>query len=268
MFRRIGRRKEHDIRSSSEEDSKRKSTAAIMKQKNDDIDRDLDRQQEERKVVKILLLGAGESGKSAILKQMRRLYGSPMTEDEQHVMTKSSSMVVEKFHIDGIEYEMYDVGGQQRSGRRKWIDCFDDVDGVIFVAALSAYDQQTLSDAKQTNRMSAALELFRFVCHHRAFAKNTTKILFLNKKDVFLEKILTSDIAAQTPFSDYAGPPQDYNSGVLYFIQKFEECRIIDDDFNDSRLQIQVICATDDSVEFVLDATRTIIMVDAVRRTL
>jgi hypothetical protein len=35
---------------------------------------------------------------------------------------------------------IYDVGGQ-RAERRKWIHCFDDVTAVIFVAAISEYDQ-------------------------------------------------------------------------------------------------------------------------------
>lgn len=51
--------------------------------KSNAIDRELDRhrQQEDLKV-KLLLLGAGESGKSTIFKQMRILHGSPRSEDD------------------------------------------------------------------------------------------------------------------------------------------------------------------------------------------
>jgi GTPase SAR1 family protein len=163
----------------------------------------------------------------------------PTTQDILLARVKTTQVVMERYRIDGIDFEMYDVGGQ-RSERRKWIDCFDNVDAVIFVAALSEYDQ-TLAEAKRTNRMVEALELFRSVCNNRAFA-NTSIMLFLNKKDIFAEKIQYSDIQAQKPFQDYAGPPREFNSGVLYFIQKFKEC-LINDDFNDSF--IHVTCATD-----------------------
>ena len=35
---------------------------------------------------------------------------------------------------------MFDVGGQ-RSERRKWIHCFENVTSVLFLTALSEYDQ-------------------------------------------------------------------------------------------------------------------------------
>ena len=69
------------------------------------------------------------------------------------------------------------------------------VDSVIFVAALSEYNQ-TVVEAKRTNQMVESLELFGFVCNNQDFA-NLSTILFLNKKDVFAEKIPYSDIQAQ-----------------------------------------------------------------------
>jgi GTPase SAR1 family protein len=186
----------------------------------------------------------------------------PTMQDILLARVRTTQVVMERYRIDGIDFEMYDVGGQ-RSERRKWIDCFDGVDAVIFVAALSEYDQ-SLAESKRTNRMTEALDLFRSVCNNRAFA-NTSIMLFLNKKDIFAEKILYSDIAAQRPFSDYAGPPKDFDHGVLYFIQKFKDC-LIEEEFNDSF--IHVTCATDtNNMEFVLDSTRTIIMTDNLVRS-
>lgn len=170
---------------------------------------------------------------------------------------RTTQVTVERYMIEGVQFEIYDVGGQ-RTERRKWITCFENVDAVIFVAALSEYDQ-TLAEAKRQNRMVEALNLFESVVKNAHFS-NTCIMLFLNKKDIFAEKIMTSNIADSPFFSDYTGPTKDFDHGVLYFIQKFESY-LDDDEFNDSF--IHVTCATDtNNMEFVLDSTMNIIMTE------
>lgn len=76
------------------------------------IDRDLDRarQQEEGKV-KLLLLGAGESGKSTVFKQMRILHGAPRPEDDLRmygVVIRSNVIVATRklcSHLRHLELE-------------------------------------------------------------------------------------------------------------------------------------------------------------------
>ena len=43
---------------------------------------------------------------------------------------------------------MFDVGGQ-RSERKKWIHCFENVTSIIFCVALSEYDQVLLEESQQ-----------------------------------------------------------------------------------------------------------------------
>ena len=52
------------------------------------------------------------------------------------------------------------------------------------------------------NRMQESLKLFDSICNNKWFG-DTSIILFLNKKDIFEEKILRSSL--QICFSEYAG---------------------------------------------------------------
>jgi hypothetical protein len=47
---------------------------------------------------------------------------------------------------------MVDVGGQ-KSERRKWIHCFDNVNMVLFIVALSEFDMLDSEDSKQVGVM-------------------------------------------------------------------------------------------------------------------
>jgi guanine nucleotide-binding protein G(i) subunit alpha len=93
------------------------------------------------------------------------------------------------------------------------------VNAVMFVAALSEYDH-TLFEDESENRMVDALNLFGWVCQQSAFAKASI-LLFLNKRDLFEQKVKKVSIASVEPFSDYSGKPNDFEAGVKYFQDKF-----------------------------------------------
>ena len=97
-------------------------------------------------------------------------------------------------------YRMVDVGGQ-RSERKKWIHCFQDVTAVIFCVAMSEYDLKLYED-ETVNRMHESIKLFDEICNSRWFAE-TSIVLFLNKSDLFREKI--KKVNLNVCFPDYQG---------------------------------------------------------------
>ncbi|GMH84918.1 hypothetical protein TL16_g10068 [Triparma laevis f. inornata] len=317
----------------------------------------------EQEKIKLLLLGAGESGKSTIFKQMKVLYGKPLDDEERRQMTpvvysntisamkilvdqtlnyafegdvmakdaftkikhssdtqeideetgnavkalwadpgiqktwekrsdfqivesmkyyfenidrikqpnylanqqdillsrvRTSGIVTERYEIDGSQFEMYDVGGQ-RNERKKWIHCFDDVTAVIFVAALSEYDQRLFEDAN-TNRMVEAIDLFDEIANNRYF-RESSMILFLNKRDLFEGKIERVDIRTIDAFSDFNQDPSKskYDAGIAYFLGKF----LARSKTEEKIVYHHITCATDtENVEVVFNACKDIILRD------
>jgi hypothetical protein len=91
---------------------------------------------------------------------------------------------------------MVDVGGQ-RSERKKWIHCFQDVTAVVFCVAMSEYNQKLYED-EGVNRLDESLKLFDEICNSRWFT-DVAIILFLNKSDIFREKIKKVDLSVVFP---------------------------------------------------------------------
>merc|ERR1712190_370433 len=102
----------------------------------------------------------------------------PTVDDILRSRVRTTGVVHEEFQIDDKKFVMYDVGGQ-RNERKKWIHCFENVTSIIFVAAISEYDQVLFED-ESTNRMQEALNLFEEISNSPWF-KDTSIILFLNK---------------------------------------------------------------------------------------
>jgi len=331
----------------------------LQKQRSNDLDKRMNKEQaKESAIIKLLLLGAGESGKSTLFKQMIQIYGKgfpveerrgfipivhnniiasmkslclhvdtyggmpllPESEDGRRVVVeqlkgdeildeKTASMIQQlwrdpaiqatyeqrslfqlydsakyfldqitevmnpeyipseqdvlrsrvrttgivenEFVIEGNTFKMFDVGGQ-RNERKKWIHCFENVTGVIFVAAISEYDQVLYED-ESTNRMTEALNLFEEICNSRWF-RQTAMILFLNKCDLFRDKLHRVPLSQY--FSDYHGD-NSYDSACDFVNSQFQKrCR------NPTKqIYCHITCATNtENVSVVFNAVKDIII--------
>jgi len=128
----------------------------------------------------------------------------PTFQDVLRARVRSTGIDEADFSFEGLRFRMLDVGGQ-RSERRKWIHCFEGVTAIIFCVALSEYDQNLRED-DITNRMKESLVLFEEICNSQWFV-DTAFILFLNKLDLFKEKIKRVDLKATFP--QYTGGRQE-----------------------------------------------------------
>lgn len=88
---------------------------------------------------------------------------------------------------------------------------------MLFLVGLSGYSQGMLEDPS-ANQMKDAMTLWDGVCSSQWF-KQTSLILFLNKKDLFAEKMATFPI--KNYFPDYEGGDTDITAGMDFFKRKF-----------------------------------------------
>jgi len=147
--------------------------------------------------------------------RLHEIFTASYVPDDQDVLrsrVRTTGIVQSDFTITKdkakLPITMFDVGGQ-RNERRKWIHCFDHVNVVIFVAAISEFDQVLFEDDQQ-NRMQESIDLFQQIVNSKWFNKpdeETDFILFLNKKDLFLDKISDKDGKKGKVVKDYLKVP-------------------------------------------------------------
>lgn len=180
----------------------------------------------------------------------------PSQQDVLRSRVRTTGIVETEFVIESNRFKMFDVGGQ-RNERKKWIHCFENVTAVIFVAALSEYDQVLYED-ETTNRMTEALNLFDEICNSRWF-RETSMILFLNKRDLFQIKIAKTDM--NVCFPEYDGG-LDYDNACAFLEEKFRS----KNKSADKEVYSHITCATDtNNIAHVFNAVKDIIIRKSLR---
>ncbi|XP_044301888.1 guanine nucleotide-binding protein subunit alpha-14-like [Varanus komodoensis] len=176
----------------------------------------------------------------------------PTEQDVLRVRVPTTGIIEYPFQLENTIFRMVDVGGQ-RSERRKWIHCFENVTSIIFLVALSEYDQ-VLAESDNENRLEESKALFKTIITYPWFL-NSSVILFLNKKDLLEEKIMYSHLV--TYFPQFTGPKQDAKAAREFILQSYKD----QNSDKEKSIYSHFTCATDtENMRIVFDDVKDTIL--------
>jgi GTPase SAR1 family protein len=162
----------------------------------------------------------------------------PNDEDVLRTRNRTTGTVELEFSYEGKQdFKFVDVGGQ-KSERRKWSQVIEHPNAVLYFTSLPDYDVPVMVDSDKT-KMSESVEIWQSVCEEPSFS-NSVMILFLNKVDLFDEKIKKNK--GMPNFSDYKGGA-DADAGSKYILGKFQDS--MPDGHGKDTLQVHTTCALD-----------------------
>uniref|UniRef100_A0A8B9SWF5 Guanine nucleotide-binding protein subunit alpha n=1 Tax=Anas platyrhynchos TaxID=8839 RepID=A0A8B9SWF5_ANAPL len=186
------------------------------------------------------------------IQELHYLMTIRLNQDILRVRVPTTGIIEYPFDLENIIFRMVDVGGQ-RSERRKWIHCFESVTSIIFLVALSEYDQ-VLAECDNENRMEESKALFKTIITYPWFL-NSSVILFLNKKDLLEEKIMYSDLISYFP--EYTGPKQDVKAARDFILKLYQD----QNPDKEKVIYSHFTCATDtENIRFVFAAVKDTIL--------
>ncbi|KAM3836003.1 guanine nucleotide-binding protein subunit alpha-14-like, partial [Diretmus argenteus] len=172
----------------------------------------------------------------------------PTLQDILRVRVPTTGIIEYLFDLKTVIFRMVDVGGQ-RSERRKWIHCFEKVTSIVFLVALSEYDQ-VLYESEKDNRLEESKALFKTIVSYPWF-KESSIILFLNKTDLLEEKITHSHLADYFPA--YTGPQRDAEAAKKFILQMYVQQHV----GHQKSLYNHFTCATDtENIRIVFKAVK------------
>ncbi|CAG5124518.1 unnamed protein product, partial [Candidula unifasciata] len=176
---------------------------------------------------------------------------APSDYDILRVRQKTTGLHEILFHFKGFEFRLCDVDGHC-TVKKKWLQNFENVSAILYTVSLSSYDVQSKDHEDQTEIIDA-IRVFHTVASYDGFSRAPI-ILFLNKKDLFQQKL--KKVPITVAFPEYNG--ENEFAEVCQFVErKFESCvaRAAD------RLTIHITNATDTPhIRTVFDASLAVIL--------
>jgi len=189
---------------------------------------------------KTLQIPGGISGVTYYVQNAQRFAEDdyePTAEDVIRAKLRTTGITEMSFQVGNQEYNLIDIGGQ-RSERRKWLHCFENVNIIIYMIAINEYDM-VLEEDGITNRLHEAFKLFELLTSTH-WLRNIPCVLIMNKTDLFKEEIMSRPLEEHFPdYSDFLkengkdgpiNPEEHYKLGIEFMKQRcskyFEGCTL------------------------------------------
>jgi GTPase SAR1 family protein len=109
---------------------------------------------------------------------------------------KTTGLYTSQFEHNGVQFRVIDTGGQ-RCERNKWFNLFKIATAVVFVAALSQYDELCYED-EITNKVIESLKVLENLGQMSELS-DIPFYLYLNKQDIFLNQLTKENISNAFP---------------------------------------------------------------------
>ncbi|KAF5360956.1 hypothetical protein D9756_005169 [Leucocoprinus leucothites] len=154
----------------------------------------------------------------------------PTESDVLRVRQKTVGITETDVTVKDIPIHFIDVSGQ-RTERRKWLQCFDQISSIIFCVGLSDYDRLYISEDSSQDPMIESLALFKSITESHWFY-HTPVMLFLNKVDLFRTKL--PKVPLTNTFEDYTGG-NDVQKAISFILSKFRQTSKTQRDFSQSQ---------------------------------
>jgi guanine nucleotide-binding protein G(i) subunit alpha len=127
----------------------------------------------------------------------------PTLKDLVYTRKKTLGINELAFSKNGINYKLFDVGGQKNE-RKKWDQVAEDTDILFYVISLNDY-HKTMYEDNKTNRLEDNLNTFKLTLKNQLF-KTCKIVLIFSKYDLFMKSMKTYQF--KDYMKDYQGEQQ------------------------------------------------------------
>ncbi|KAM9993537.1 hypothetical protein ACTFIZ_011497 [Dictyostelium cf. discoideum] len=128
---------------------------------------------------------------------------TPTVNDLNMIKLTQNGIIESKFTFEGCNIKVIEIG-TQNSSLKKWINCFNEIQVLVYVIDLSLYDiiENEESSTTSINKLDKSLNGFKEIIDSK-YLHDCGMVVFFDKMEIFIEKL--ESVPFNTYDKDYIG---------------------------------------------------------------